>query len=189
MKKLLCLLLSILLVLSFAACSSDEDDDDDRKSSKKSKTSATESYEDAIELVVKLYTADLSRSEFEKMIPADIWEYYEDEEGMSVDDCYELVADGMEEEYAELEEQFGEDFKVTYEILNEEEAQDGDIEEFLEMIEEQYGLDPDDFGDFYEVEFAVTISGSEDEDTEEVEMIFVEYKGSWYAAEALFGGF
>ena len=52
-----------------------------------------------------------------------------------------------------------------------------------------YGLDADDFGDAYEIEFSATVSGSEGEDTQEMEMGFVEYKGVWYAAEALLEGF
>ena len=190
MKKLLCLLLSVLLVLSFAACGS-EDDGGSSKKSKKNKESTEEvgSYEDAIDLLLELYVADLSESEFKKMIPADIWKYYEDEEGMSVSDCYETVADGMDEQRAYMEEQYGEDMKVTYEIVSKEKASEGDVEDFLELMEEQYGLDPDDFGTCYEIELAITISGSEDEDTQETMMGFVEYKGSWYIADALTDGF
>ena len=145
MKKFIALLLALVMVLSFAACASEDDDDGERRKSRKSKEATEEaaaesgSYEDAIELVMKLYTADLSKSDFEKMLPADVWTYLEDEEGMTVDDCY--------------------------------------------------GLDADDFGDAYEIEFSATVSGSEGEDTQEMEMGFVEYKGVWYAAEALLEGF
>lgn len=194
MKKLLCLLLSVLLAMSFAACDSEDDDRSSKKSRKGKDTSgevsgSAGSYEDAIDLILELYTADLSKSEFEKMIPADLWDYYEKEEGMSVSDCYELVADGMDEQRAYMEEQYGENMKATYEIVSKEKASGSDIEEFLETMEEKFGLDPDDFGDAYEIELSITISGSEDEDTEEAEFGFIEYKGAWYAADALIEGF
>ena len=69
------------------------------------------------------------------------------------------------------------------------EATEEDMADFLETMEDMYGLDADDFGDAYEIEFSATVSGSEGEDTQEMEMGFVEYKGVWYAAEALLEGF
>ena len=196
MKKLLALLLALVMVLSFAACGSENDDDDreSRKSKKSKETTGAEkvesgSYEDAIELVLKLYTADLSKSDFEKMLPADMWAYLEDEEGLTADDCYDMVTEDMDEQREYMEELYGKNYTVTYEILNKEKASESEIEEFLETMEEKYGLDPDDFGDAYEIEFSATVSGSEDEETQEMEMGFVEYKGAWYAAEALLEGF
>lgn len=195
MKKLLCLLLALVMVLSFAACASDSDDDGESKRSKKSKetteggTAKSGSYEDAIELVLKLYTADLSKSDFEKMLPADVWTYLEDEEGVTVDDCYDQVAGDMDGQYEYMEEMYGKNFKVTFEVVNKEKASEEDVADFLETMEDMYGLDADDFGDAYEIQFSATVSGSEGEDTQEMEMGFVEYKGNWYAADALLEGF
>lgn len=195
MKKLLCLLLALVMVLSFAACASDSDDDGESKRSKKSKetteggTAKSGSYEDAIELVLKLYTADLSKSDFEKMLPADVWTYLEDEEGVTVDDCYDQVAGDMDEQYEYMEELYGKNFKVTFEVVNKEKASEEDVADFLETMEDMYGLDADDFGDAYEIQFSATVSGSEGEDTQEMDMGFVEYKGNWYAADALLEGF
>ena len=195
MKKFIALLLALVMVLSFAACASEDDDDGERRKSRKSKEATEEaaaesgSYEDAIELVMKLYTADLSKSDFEKMLPADVWTYLEDEEGMTVDDCYDLVAGDMDEQYEYMEEMYGKNFKVTFEVVNKEKASEEDMADFLETMEDMYGLDADDFGDAYEIEFSATVSGSEGEDTQEMEMGFVEYKGVWYAAEALLEGF
>ena len=196
MKKLLALLLALVMILSLAACGS-EDDDDDRESRKSKKSKETTeavkvesgSYEDAIELVLKLYTADLSKSDFEKMLPADFWAYMESEENMTIDECYEMVADGMDEQYEYMEEMYGKDFKVTYEILNKEKAPEEDVADFLETMEDMYGLDADDFGDAYEIQFSATVSGSEGEDTQEMDMGFIEYKGQWYATDALLEGF
>lgn len=193
MKKLLCLLLALVMLLSFAACASDSDDDGESKRSKKSKetteggTAKSGSYEDAVDLVVKLYTGDLSKKDLEKMLPADVWEYLEDEEGLTIDDCYDQVDIDEMREY--MEEQYGKNMKITYEILGKEKASDDDIEEFLETMEEMYGLDPEDFGDAYEIEFTITVSGSEYEDSEEVEFGFIEYKGNWYVVDALLEGF
>ena len=194
MKKLLCLLLALVMLLSFAACASDSDDDGKSKRSKKSKetteggTAKSGSYEDAIELVLKLYTADLSKSDFEKMLPADVWTYLEDEEGVTVDDCYDLVAGDMDGQYEYMEEMYGKNFKVTFEVVNKEKASEEDVADFLETMEDMYGLDADDFGDAYEIQFSATVSGSEDEDTQEMDMGFIEYKGQWYATDALLEG-
>ncbi len=199
MKKLLCILLSLLLMLSFAACES-EDDDDDRRSSRRSKkgeaTSDTDSgsnsssdYEDAIELMMKVYECDISKSELKSMFPDVLWDYFEEEEGMTLDDCYDMISEGLEDERADLEEEFGEDFKIEYKILSQTDVDEDEFEEFKEYMEEYYGMDTDSFGACYEVEIKGTISGENDEETSEMTYHVVEFDGSWYIAEILMDGF
>lgn len=194
MKKLLCLLLSVLLVLSFAACESEDDDDDDRRSSRRSKkgdttTSASSDYEDAIDLLMKVNQCDISKNELKKMFPDALWDYFEEEEGMTLDDCYDMISESLADQRADLEEEFGEDFTLQYEIVNKKEVDEDEFDDFKETMKDYYGIGSSSFGDCYEVEIEGTMSGEYEEETGEMTWHVVEIDGSWYIAEILMDGF
>lgn len=188
MKKLLCLLLSILLVLSFAACDSEDDDDDDRRSSRRSKSSTSADYEDAIDLGVSLFDGSASKSDVKRLYPEDLWEYMAQESGESTEELREQLYEMLKEARADMEDEFGKDFSIEYEILEQKDVPKSEFDEFKENMEEYYGLDADSFEQCRELEMRVIITGvEEEEETSSVHM--VQYDGAWYIAELLMEGF
>lgn len=185
MKKFLCILLSILMLLSFAACESDEDDDDDRSSrrSKKSQSSTASDYEDAIEAAMKLASMDITKKELKSMFPDACWDYLEEEANMTFDEWYEMASEAFADERADLEDEFGEDVKLQYEILNKNEVDEEEFDEFKGNMKEYFGIKASSIGECYEVELEATMSGEYEEETEEMTWHVVEIDGSWYVAE------
>ena len=195
MKKLLCLILSVLLVLSFAACASEEDDDRESRKSKKNKESTSDvvasagSYEDAIDLCLKVFVGSITKSDVKQMFPDDLWEYMAEEEGESVDELCEEMYDMLKETKADMEEAYGDGFSAEYEILDKKTFDGEEYDEFKEGAEESCGLDPDKFGKCYEMKMRVVVS-FEDEEEEQNETIHMfEYDGEWYIAEVVFSSF
>ena len=196
MKKLLCLLLSILLVLSLVACgdSSDKDDDDDRKEKRsnvsedeetgKSEGGKQESYETAIDRYIEYTVGTISKSNFKKLLPTVVWDYFEDE-GEDFETIYADAAEELEWMWEDYADTYGDDFKASYKITDKSKTADDEYEEFIETVCEECDMDPDDFGKCYTIEAELTISGSEDEDTDAGEIHVFEYDGKWYVAELL----
>lgn len=193
MKKLLCLLLSILMLLSFVACESADDDDDDRRSSRKSgknqSSAASSDYKDAIDLLMKVSECDISEKELKSMFPDFIWEYYEEEEGESFDEICEMISESLAEQRTDLEDEFGEDVAIQYEVTDKTEVDEEEFEEYKNTMAEQYGVDPEIFGECYTVEFEATMSGQYEEESQNMTYHVVEIDGTWYIAEILLEGF
>lgn len=185
MKKLLCLLLSVLLVLSFAACESEEDDDSrSSRRSKKSETVAEASdYEDALDLLMKVYSYDVSKAELKSMFPDACLDFLEEEADMNFDDWYEKVSESFADERADLEDEFGEDFDIRYEITEKNEVDEDELDEFKENMKEYFGIKASSIGQCYEVELEGTISGENEEETATETWHVVQIDGSWYVTE------
>ena len=190
MKRLLCLLVSILLVLSFAACESDDDDRRSSRKSKKEQTVASSDYEDAIDLLMKVFACDISEKELKSMFPAVCWDYFE-EEGQSFEEIYDMVSSDLENSKAYLEEEFGEDFYIKYEIVSKEKVDEDDEDylDFIEEIEDMYNIESLAYGDCYMLEIEASMVGSNKEDPTEMSYHVIEIDGVWYVAEILLEGF
>lgn len=197
MKKLLALLLALVMVLSFAACGSEDDDDDSRSSrrSRKDKTSQEDpqepvsaGYEAAIKRIVNVMSCDISKNELKKMFPQECWDYFEEEEDMTLDDCYDMISESLKEQKEDLEDEFGKDFEVSYKILGKNDVPEDEMDEFKGIVDEMYGIKASAIGDCYEIELELTISGTEEE-TDEDSWHVVEIDGVWYIAEILIEGF
>ena len=191
MKKLLCLLLSVLFVLSFAACESEDDDRRSSRRSKKEQTVGSSDYEDAIDLMMKVFSCDISEKELKSMFPAVCWDYFEEEEDQPFDEIYDMVSSDLENSREYLEEEFGEDFHIEYEIVSKEklDADDEALSEFVEEFKNIYGLDEFTVGDCYALEIEASMVGSNKEDPTEMSYHVIEIDGSWYVAEILLDGF
>lgn len=88
----------------------------------------------------------------------------------------------LEDMLFDLEWDYGENIKITCKIVDEEKWDKYDTEDFAEYLENYYDMDADKITEIWTVECDVTIKGSEDKETDEMEFTVIKYKGKWYLA-------
>ena len=159
MKKLICVLLALVMVLSLTACGAN--------GSHKS--------------VVKTLFASIEKGDAEKMLslfPEEVLEAMEENLG-DEDEVLEYFEDAMDSLMDEFEDMYGDDIKITYEIEDEDELDEDDIDEIIDFYEEY--LDADlDIEAAYELEVEATIEGEDDDDTDEMTIFVIKIDGKWY---------
>lgn len=129
------------------------------------------------------YFAVMGKGETKKieaLAPPEYWEYLEDEEDQDMDDVIDSFEDYWDEYSDYMEDEYGKNIKISYEILDEKELSEKKLEGIGEALEDTYDIDAKDVTAGYDLELEVTIKGSEDDDSEETEMSVVKINGDWY---------
>ena len=76
--------------------------------------------------------------------------------------------------------QYGDDFKITYEITKTTKLTDEELEEVNNNMKERYDS-KQNASECYKYEGTITFKGSKDEDTDPIStMGYCKYDGSWY---------
>lgn len=122
----------------------------------------------------------------EGLAPEEYWEYLEDMNGTSVEDAIEYyeeyeVYDAMIES---LEPEYGKNIKFSYKIVHEDELSERKLDTIKDGLKDKYGIAKRTVKKAYELEVDVTIKGSEDTDTEELEIIVVNIGNDWYVVSS-----
>ena len=207
MKKLLALLLALLLVVSLVACDSKKNDDEDEKEEKTSasdekkddekeeekkeeKEEAEEEeeeeeeevvedapYEEKLELYIAAQLFPISESDWESLYPAAMYEL------ISEILPYDEYVTQAEEADAELMETYGEDYEVSYQVLEEIELTDDELAEILDTLEVMYNVDISAVEEMFSINVEITISGSIEEETEETTFFVFFMDGEWYVLD------
>lgn len=128
MRNILCLLLSLVMLLSLAACG---DKDDEGGESGKSAKAVAEQFMDGL--------ADADAEAMFDLLPDEVVEYIMEDEGMSKSDWNEQIdylSESLKEMYEETEEYYGGKLKITYEITDEWDLEDEELEELQEDYED-----------------------------------------------------
>lgn len=201
MKKLLALLLALVMILTMAACSDSKKDDE--KDEKEEKTTQSEEkepaeeqeeseeseeqeepqeeaapYVDELENYITAMVVAVEKSDLEKIAPAEVWAVMAED----MDAFYENYVEQQEASLEELMEEYGEDVDVEYEILEETEVTEEELEEAKEYLETTYGIEADSVKEGYILKVQLTTFGSEKEDVEEVELPVLKIGSTWYVA-------
>lgn len=201
MKKLLALLLALVMILTMAACSDSKKDDE--KDEKEEKTTQSEEkepaeeqeeseeseeqeepqeeaapYVDELENYITAMVVAVEKSDLEKIAPAEVWAVMAED----MDAFYEKYVEQQEASLEELMEEYGEDVDVEYEILEETEVTEEELEEAKEYLETTYGIEADSVKEGYILKVQLTTFGSEKEDVEEVELPVLKIGSTWYVA-------
>lgn len=201
MKKLLALLLALVMILTMAACSDSKKDDE--KDEKEEKTTQSEEkepaeeqeeseeseeqeepqeeaapYVDELENYITAMVVAVEKSDLEKIAPAEVWAVMAED----MDAFYENYVEQQEASLEELMEEYGEDVDVEYEILEETEMTEEELEEAKEYLETTYGIEADSVKEGYILKVQLTTFGSEKEDVEEVEVPVLKIGSTWYVA-------
>lgn len=141
------------------------------------------------------------------------YEMYADYCDMDLDEYYEDKADDIEDAYDYMDDQYGDDWKVTYKIKKKEKLDDDEIDDLqedweyfvenYENVDDWYGDDADDdlieavekqvekldkkkITKGYKVKVRIKIEGEDDSDSETVEMYVVKLGGKWVSPDGIF---
>ena len=141
------------------------------------------SYEAAIDNYLTLQIGKVSASKYKALAPQEYWDYLEDQ-GYDFDEYYERIADEVDERVDELEDQYGKNVKYTFEVTRERDVSERNLGYIAEYLADKYDIDVDDVTAGYRLDLEMTISGSDDSDTDEAEDVYVlKIGGKWYLAE------
>lgn len=130
-------------------------------------------YEKIEELAPEVFWEYLGESYY-GMSAEEVVEYYEDS-------CDDYFGDGLLEEW---EEEFGRNVKFSYKIVYENKLSERKLDNLQDALKDNYGIKRKDVKLAYEVELEAIISGSKDEDMEEVDLIVVNIDNEWYVVSS-----
>lgn len=74
------------------------------------------------------------------LAPEDVIEYYEDVYDMDIDDVIDLMPDVYEEDMEELEDEYGKDVSIDYEVIDEEKIEGERFDMIKDNLKEEYDI-------------------------------------------------
>ena len=119
-------------------------------------------------------------NKLEKLAPAEYWEYLEDENDVSMKDAEEQMEELNKTLIRGLEDEYGDNIKVSYKILEKDDASSSDLDEMKDYIKSNYDIPKKSVTDAVELEVELTIRGDDDEETTESTFYAVKVGGDWY---------
>lgn len=119
----------------------------------------------------------------EKLAPKEYWEYYEDEYDMDIDDVEKEAEDMVDLIKDMLEDEYGDNVKVSYKITKEDKLTEKEISEIKEGVNDKYGIARKNVTEGYEVDLDMTVKGDDDEMTNETTVYVVKISGGWYITD------
>lgn len=120
-------------------------------------------------------------NKLEKMAPKEYWDWYEEKYDTTVDELIEEANENKDDYLELLEKKYGDNIKVTSKVTDKNELSKKKLEKIAEALNEKYDIKESSVKKAYEVEYELTIKGSEDEDEEEGEITVVKIGMNWYA--------
>ena len=122
--------------------------------------------------------------QLEKLAPAEYWEYLEDESDVSMKDVEEQMEELNKTLIRGLEDEYGDNIKVSYKILEKDDASSSDLDEMKDYIKSNYDIPKKSVTDAVELEVELTVRGDDDEETTESTFYAVKVGGDWYICSA-----
>lgn len=114
------------------------------------------------------------------LAPKDIWEYYDDELKVDVDDVKDAVEDSHDDSLDEWEDEYGKNPKVSYKVESSKKLDKRDVKKINKALEERYDIDDNLVKAAYRVEIDVKIKGKDDYYSNDTFITVVKIKGKWY---------
>lgn len=136
------------------------------------------SYERAIDTYIDVVKGKFEK--IEKMAPPAYWDYFEDTYDMDVKDLIENLKDASDSILDDLEEEYGDNIKISYKVTDADQLDKDDLKEIKDSLKDRYDIAKKSVTDAYELDVELKIVGSEDEDEEEMECYAVKIDGKWY---------
>jgi hypothetical protein len=119
-------------------------------------------------------------NKLEKLAPAEYWEYLEDENDVSMKDAEEQMEELNKTLIRGLEDEYGDNIKVSYKILEKDDASSSDLDSMKDYIKSNYDIPKKSVTDAVELEVELTVRGDDDEETTESTFYAVKVGGDWY---------
>lgn len=137
-------------------------------------------YKSALNNMMDLMNGDAKK--LEQVMPAEYWDYMDDKYGTDLDDAIDEYEDTYKASMKSLKSKYGKNIKYSYTIDEATKVDKDDLEEMAEEIAKQFSyVDEDDIKEAYEVDIELTIKGSKDDDSEDIDVLCVKIGSSWYA--------
>ena len=165
MKRIVALVLALIMVV-LAGCGGGG-----------SRTGSGKTYDRPLKLYAKVLDGSLTQGDMKMLYPEEYWDYLAQNETLNIETMWTMVEVMLTQRWAMLDEAFGENYRVTYRVT-EEELLDEDDDLWPGGA---YGLDTDKVDKAYEVTVEYTITGTKMQLTTEAEGVVYRYKGQWYA--------
>lgn len=125
-----------------------------------------------------------TEKQYMAQIPEEAWEYLEEEKKYApADDQWDSYEKRAEKYVEALEEEYGENYKVTFKIENASKLSDKKLKDWKDYAKENWDVSKKDVKAGYKLKLEVTIKGSEDKDSDTIKLVVIKYKGDWYVVE------
>ncbi|MBQ5810066.1 MAG: zinc ribbon domain-containing protein [Clostridia bacterium] len=125
-------------------------------------------------------------NKIESLAPKAYWDWLEDEQDMTVEDIIEEYEDNdtYEEMMEYLEEEYGDNVKISYKITEKEKLSKKKLEKIADGLKENYDIAKKSVKAAYEIEVEMTVKGSEDKDDDDAKFYVAKIDGKWYPVTA-----
>ena len=123
-------------------------------------------------------------NKLEKLAPAEYWECLEDENDVSMKDAEEQMEELNKTLIRGLEDEYGDNIKVSYKILEKDDASSSDLDGMKDYIKSNYDIPKKSVTDAVELEVELTVRGDDDEETTESTFYAVKVDEDWYICSA-----
>jgi len=110
------------------------------------------------------------------MYPEEYWE----ENDIDPEDSWESYEEYSEDMVESLEDEYGENLRVSYKITDKDKMDKDDLKDLADELHDSWGVKKKSVKQAYELELDLTIKGSDDEETDEVEIVVVKIGSKWY---------
>ena len=136
-------------------------------------------YKSALNNFVDLMNGDANK--IEKVMPKGYWDYMDEEYGKELDDLVDDFKDNYDDMMDDLKDDFGRKIKYSYAIEEATKVDKDDVKDMAEALADQYEfIDEDDVKAAYEVEIELSIKGTKDDDSQDMDVMCVKIGSSWY---------
>lgn len=115
-----------------------------------------------------------------KAAPNGVWEYIDDEYGISKDDIKKDNKKYAEDILEDAEDTYGKNIKYTYKVVKQKKMTKEMVETIADALEENYDIDADTVKSGYVVQLEYDISGKDAFMWSEGMFFFVKIQGNWY---------
>lgn len=115
-------------------------------------------------------------SAFLKLYPEEVLDEVYDWDSDDKDDIQDYLDDGLDD----MEDIYGEDITMSYEIKTEKELNDKRLKALGEYLEDNYDMDADELSAGYVMQVKWTIEGDDDSDNSKNWVVVYKYDGDWY---------
>lgn len=126
------------------------------------------------------FKGKISESKIEKLAPKEFWDYLEDEEDTELDDVVEMYEEAWDETKDYNEEEYGDNWRVTYKIESKKKIKDSKIKKIARALNDQYDIKKSSVKKGFDLKVEWEIKGSEDDEDDTLKFAMLKIGGKWY---------
>lgn len=114
------------------------------------------------------------------LAPSETWDEMEGEYSVEFEDVYEVFQDWTEDTQEGLEDEYGKNAKVSYEIVYENEVKKSSLNDMKDWLKESAGISKADVKDAVDVGVVITVKGAKGTESHCTDLRLVKIGGTWY---------